>query len=79
MHERIRAFILFDETITYLLIKPFYDSIRHGGTLLVGKKINQCFMLLQDTILTNGAFLQSETTTKNQASAIIPMIYTLLL
>jgi hypothetical protein len=51
MHEDIRAVFLLDEAITFLVIKPFDNAIRHGDTPFL-KKIHR--FLLQAATGSNG-------------------------
>jgi len=58
MNKYIRSVFLFNETVAFTAVKPFYNAISHRDTLLSN---NSHGSKLQVATLTNGFFLKRET------------------
>jgi len=58
MNKHIRSIFLFNETVAFTAVKPFYNASSHSDTLL---SKNSHGSKLQVATLANGFFLKNET------------------
>jgi hypothetical protein len=72
MDEHIWAVFLLNKAVAFVLIKPLDNSISHRDTLLIKKFYGS---KLQAATLTNGSFLQNETSAPAKRRIHHPLQY----